>query len=124
MAETQTVLKNKTLTLALSNPSSKTTQSQLEDIVKNIRLAHINDVNTLNEQIKRRDEIIDEQNDIIEDLLDEREAVINEEPQRTKIDCIMQVSKVEEFLKKSSEEKEYHEHLNELIDFAGSEHHV
>ncbi len=80
MAETQTVLKNKTLTLALSNPSSKTTQSQLEDIVKNLRLAHINDVNTLNEQIKRRDEIIDEQNDIIEDLLDEREAIINEEP--------------------------------------------
>ena len=58
----------------LSKPFSATTQSQsqLENIIRNIRLDHINDVNQANKIIKKYEDIIDDQNDIIESLVEER----------------------------------------------------
>ena len=79
MAETQTILTN--TPLILSKPFSTTTQSQsqLENIIKNIRLDHINDVNQANKIIKKYEDIIDDQNDIIESLVEEREAAFKVE---------------------------------------------
>ena len=80
MAETQTITRNKPLTLALSNPSSQVSQpqSQLEDIIKSLRLAHINDVNLANKTIKECEETIEEQNNLLEDLWEEREVLTKE----------------------------------------------
>ena len=80
MAETQTITRNKPLTLALSNPSSQVSQpqSQLEDIIKSLRLAHINDMSLANKTIKECEETIEEQNNLLKDLWEEREVLIKE----------------------------------------------
>ena len=41
-----------------------------------MRLAHISDVNLTNKTIKECEEIIEEQNDLLEDLWEEREALL------------------------------------------------
>ena len=65
--------KNKPLTLVLSNPSSQASPlpNQLGNMLKNVRLAHFKDAYIGNK-------IIDEQNDFLEDLWEDREAHIKD----------------------------------------------